>query len=279
MPDSALQREFLAALARGDAARIPALVAAGADVNLPIGNPGGETPLIRAITSGELSIVRRLLQTGADVNLACKGPRSFTPLMFAHDNPNMLSELIAAGANVNARTTAHSIRSPSGRMKLLPGGETALHLAASAGNAAAVRVLLESGAEVEALAENRCAPLDYALRLGSATEAAEALVEAGAQLTPERLEAMHAAAHSTDSDLIAFPWFPGASTSAPCDPTDRAPDGAEQPREGKSQLEANGTIAEELRCPQCQALIYSRKPRICGQCGALLPPELLVTDQ
>src|SRR5262249_39284683 len=29
----------------------------------------------------------------------------------------------------------------------------------------------------------------------------------------------------------------------------------------------------------CHALIYSRKPKLCGQCGALLPPELLLTDQ
>jgi ankyrin repeat protein len=165
MPDSVLQREFLTALARGDAAGIRELVAAGADVNLPIGNPGGETPLIRAITTGELRLVRVLLQSGADVSLPCKGPRSWTPLMFAHDNPPMLRELAAAGADVNARTTAYSIRSPSGGMKLLPGGETALHLAAVAGNAEAVRVLLQAGAEVEAQAEDGRAPLDYAVQL------------------------------------------------------------------------------------------------------------------
>src|SRR5437870_4258579 len=206
MPDSAIQRKFLSALARGDAAGIRELAAAGADVNVPIGNPGGETPLIRAITAGELSLVRVLLQSAADVNLPCKGPRCWTPLMFAHDDPPILRELAVAGADVNARTTAHSIRSPSGAVKLLPGGETALHLAAAAGNAQAVRVLLQAGAEVEARAQNGRAPLDYALRLGSATEAGEALVEAGAQLTPQRLEVMHAAAHSPDSDLIAFPW-------------------------------------------------------------------------
>src|SRR4249920_723062 len=86
MPDSAIQREFWAALARGEAARIGELVAAGADVNQAIGNPGGETPLIRAVTSGELGLVRVLLQSGADVNLRWKGPKSWTPLMFAHND-------------------------------------------------------------------------------------------------------------------------------------------------------------------------------------------------
>ena len=69
MPDPALQREFWTALARGDSARIRERVAGGADVNLPIGNPGGETPLIRAIAAGDLSLVHLLLELGADVNL------------------------------------------------------------------------------------------------------------------------------------------------------------------------------------------------------------------
>jgi len=35
----------------------------------------------------------------------------------------------------------------------------------------------------------------------------------------------------------------------------------------------------EFRCPNCHSLIYSRRPKICGQCGALLPSELLLTDE
>jgi hypothetical protein len=279
MPDPALQRALWTSLSRGDSARIRELVADGADVNLPIGNPGGETPLIRTITTGDLSLVRVLLESGADVNLPWKGPRSWTPLMFAHDDPAMLRELLAARADVNARTTAHSIRSPSDGLVPVPGGETALHLAASASNAEAVRVLLESGAEVEAVAENGRAPLDYALRLGSATEAATVLVEAGAQLTPQRLEAMHSAAHSTDSDLLAFPFLTGASPSPPGHQAEPPRHEAEKPGQGTTRLEPHGVVPKEFRCPKCDALIYSRKPRICGHCGALLPPELLLTDQ
>src|ERR1017187_250487 len=143
MSDPALQREFWCALAGGDSARVRALVAGGADVNLPIGNPGGETPLIRTITTGDLSLVRVLLELGADVNLPWKGPRSWTALMFAHDDPAMLRELVAAGADVNARTTAHSIRSPSGGLVMIPGGETALHLAM-------IRELVAAGTDVNA---------------------------------------------------------------------------------------------------------------------------------
>jgi hypothetical protein len=34
----------------------------------------------------------------------------------------------------------------------------------------------------------------------------------------------------------------------------------------------------EFKCPACQSIIYSRKQKVCGQCGAALPPEMLLTD-
>jgi transcription initiation factor TFIIIB Brf1 subunit/transcription initiation factor TFIIB len=34
----------------------------------------------------------------------------------------------------------------------------------------------------------------------------------------------------------------------------------------------------EFKCPTCQSIIYSRKQKVCGQCGAALPPELRLTD-
>ncbi len=35
----------------------------------------------------------------------------------------------------------------------------------------------------------------------------------------------------------------------------------------------------EFRCPICHVLISSRKPRICGNCGVVLPPALLLTEE
>ena len=35
----------------------------------------------------------------------------------------------------------------------------------------------------------------------------------------------------------------------------------------------------EFRCPSCQAVIYSRKNKICGVCEKLLPPELLLSEK
>lgn len=275
MPDPALQREFWAALTTADPARIRELVGAGADVNVPIGNLGGETPLIRAVTSDSPELVRLLIELGADVNLASQGPRNWTPLMFAHDNPELIRELVAAGADLNGRSTAFSIGSPLGGAKVCPGGATALHLAAATGNAESIRVLLQAGAEVEARAEDGLAPLDYALRPGSANAAAEALVEAGARLTAERLELMHAAAHRPDSDLVTFPNLTEGQETASSqpDPLHEPLTPVLSPSDGEREAK------RAYRCPKCQSLIHSRRARLCGQCGAILPTEMVLTDQ
>jgi hypothetical protein len=34
----------------------------------------------------------------------------------------------------------------------------------------------------------------------------------------------------------------------------------------------------EFKCPQCQWLIYSRRHKVCGNCGATLPKELLLSE-
>jgi transcription initiation factor TFIIIB Brf1 subunit/transcription initiation factor TFIIB len=34
----------------------------------------------------------------------------------------------------------------------------------------------------------------------------------------------------------------------------------------------------EFKCPKCQSIIYSRRHKVCGQCGAKLPTELLLTE-
>jgi len=276
MADVTLQRELWVAIANGDLARVQEVAEKGADVNASALSSAGETPLIRAVTAGNMDLVRLLISLGVDINLPCQGPKSWTPLMFAHDNPDMIRELVVAGADVNARTTAGWIKAASGRLIQRPGGETALHLAAAEGNATAVRALLKAGAEVEAPADDGRTPLDYAIRLGVVTEAAEALVEAGAQLTPQRLEIMHSSAHNPESDLIMFPSTAEGGNGLPGRQAVGGTQHEKQP--SPPPAERAGAAPVEFRCPNCHSLIYSRKPKICGQCGMLLPAELLLND-
>ena len=275
MTNPALQHELLIAIESQDLLRVRQSIAAGSDVNLPTRSPDGDTPLIRAVVAGNLEILKALLELGADVNLRQKASRQWTPLMFAHDKPAVLRALLESGADVNARTPAEATNFLHSE-RAWRGGETALHLSAAANNAEAVKLLISVGAEIEARAENGCAPLDCALWRGNVTETAEALVEAGATLTPERLETMHSTAHRPDSDVFQFP-FASKLNSAPADnqskhPANKIEDLARRdPRMESAQ-------AEPVRCPKCGALLYSRRPKLCGQCGALLSRELIVTD-
>jgi len=259
-----LQQEFPRSLELGSLTRVQELLETGASVNLPGNDPDGETPLIRAINSGQLTLVRLLLKAGADVNLAQTSTKSWTPLMYACAHPQILQELLAAGGNANARSGTYELASPFGGQKLL-GGETALHLATKANQLEAVNLLLQAGADVEARDATGAAPLDVALRFGTATEVAEALVQTGAKLTPERLEVMHSGAHDPEVDLANLSLITGqllggkrAAQSPEPVPPDLAPG--------------------EIKCPKCGALFYSRKSKICGNCGVNLPYPLSLTD-
>jgi len=273
MDQTSIQQQLLTAIDSGDSNQIRALIAQGADVNFRGNDPEGETPLIRAVTAGQAGIVELLIESGANVNCASR-LNGATPLMFARGNTAIMRDLIAAGADVSARTaTQELVSSISGKI-IWRGGDTALHLAAAANNTDAAKVLIQAGADVEARAANGLAPLDYALKLGRPTEVAEALVEAGAQLTSQRLELMHSSAHEPLSDLWEFPW---ASESADNVGSSNAKADSESNPTGENAKSAS-TSADPPHCPACGTILYSRRTRICEKCGHPIPRELLLTD-
>jgi ribosomal protein L37E len=148
------------------------------------------------------------------------------------------------------------------------GGQTALHLAAATNNAEAIRLLTQAGADVEAVDETGCAPLDVALKTGSPNDAALALAEAGAQITPERLEAMQSGAYGPESTLRFFPTVDEIAFQRPEVET---PPGSVLP-------DPTTTSPPELKCPHCGAVLYSRKTRVCEKCGVSIPTTLRVDD-
>lgn len=253
-----LEHKLLDAIDGGDLPEIQRLVSAGANVNWRTSNSDGETPLIRAITTRRTDVVGLLIKSGADANLRQSGGRCWTPLMFAHDNSTITRQLIEAGADINARTRMHGshpcLISKQGSRAM----QTALHLAAAASNSEVVDLLIRSGADVEAQSDDGLAPLDLAIALGRPTEAARLLVEAGAKLTPDRIEKMHATAHPPDSSLWRFPWAGEVSQEVRPHAVIGAP--------------AETTTAP--RCPNCGSLLYSRRAKACGNCGEAVPQEL-----
>ena len=123
---------------------VESLLAKGMDVNARDSAGKGNSALICALWSVNVPMVRLLIKKGADVNL---GNRLWTPLMAAawsigqtwSMGPSkkaalaILRLLLAKGAKVNAKDKS---------------GQTALSLAAAAGDVPALRALIRAGANV-----------------------------------------------------------------------------------------------------------------------------------
>ena len=96
----------------------------------------GGGPLHRAVRNGDTEAVRMLLEAGAEVN--AQDHHDTTPLLgsviFAGSSTETLRVLLEAGAEVNAQDRF---------------GRTPLHHAAERENVAAIRMLLEAGANPE----------------------------------------------------------------------------------------------------------------------------------
>ncbi|HZT31960.1 MAG TPA: ankyrin repeat domain-containing protein [Bryobacteraceae bacterium] len=117
---------------RSNAGIAALLLKAGANPNLR--NEQGISPLYLAITNGSPAVVKLLLEHGADPNLARENGE--TPLMAATHlgQIDVMKMLLARGADVNAREKKF--------------GQAALMWAA--GHPAAVRLLVDHGADVHA---------------------------------------------------------------------------------------------------------------------------------
>jgi ankyrin repeat protein len=162
-PDGTTALHWAARAASPDA--VEHLLAAGADADST--NRYGITPLALAAESGEAAIVGALLTAGADPNIAT--PAGETVLMVASRTGRVpvLDQLLGAGATVDATESWR--------------GQTALMWAAAENNAEAVERLLEAGADVEARSSSGLTPLLFAVREGQ-IDAARSLLAGGADV-------------------------------------------------------------------------------------------------
>ncbi len=168
-PTDSVAARMMEALRQGDRESFQKLLRDEPD-HINRKGPAGSTPLMYAALYGDVDSVRQLLKTGADPNL--QNEAGATALMWATDNLEIVTELIAHGADVNAKSS--DSRTPlliaSGRFgaspvaKLLldhganpsahsPGlgaDTTPLAEAAYAGDENVLRTLLARGADLKA---------------------------------------------------------------------------------------------------------------------------------
>jgi ankyrin repeat protein len=215
---------MLVAAINGDAGMLRLLLSAGADANQRV-TVTGDTPLMLAARTGKPEAVQVLLEHGADVAAREDWGRT-TPLMWAvaEDHADVVNMLLQHGADLEARsafippTTGRGFEGAVPRERraeevgavIFASGEfTPLHLAARDGRFAALRVLVEAGADVNAIAADGKNALGLAIFNGNYA-IADYLIDAGSdvnQADAQRFTPLFWAVERRNMETAPnFPW-------------------------------------------------------------------------
>jgi ankyrin repeat protein len=129
-------RELLEAVKAAETERALVLLDGVREVDHP--EPDGMTPLHYAVLNNDLTVTQALLRAGADVNARTRYEVSPIYLAAQNGSAEMTRLLLDNGANAN---------------EVYREGERVLHTAARTGNPDTVKVLLDAGAEIDAREE------------------------------------------------------------------------------------------------------------------------------
>ena len=159
-----------AAAKEGDVALIKELLKKGAKIDEPSPGKWSATPLYWSLTNDcKFESAELLLKKGANANSADSFGLASLHLAVCCENVDIsfIEHLIEKGADVNLKNTADGLRS--------------LHYAISCGSDDAARLLIEKGADVNAIADDGTTPLILASKNDSVF-IAKLLLEKGADV-------------------------------------------------------------------------------------------------
>lgn len=173
---------IFSAAREGNLAGVKSALDAGFDIQQR--DPDGMTLLMLAAVGGHQEVASLLIDRGADVSALCEDENEFDALMMAcADGRTAVVELLLdRGANVNNRYAI-----PSSRGKI--GNQTALSMASNRGHLDVCRLLISRGADMEVAADSGYTALMWALVNGASEDAAELLLDSGANPDPGTLPA------------------------------------------------------------------------------------------
>ncbi|KAI9737564.1 MAG: hypothetical protein M1834_009719 [Cirrosporium novae-zelandiae] len=206
------------------------LLEAGADVNAPAAYCQGKTALqAAAALGGEIELTQMLLNAGADVNGPAAKCCGYTALQQAVRNRDslLIRIFLDAGADVNSTATESRGCSFNGICIMHGKGEeeawgTALQMAARCGNIESVNMLLNAGANINALASESWGQtaLQAAAEAGeNRVQLVELLLSRGANINAPICKiggrtALQHAATKNDVDLVRTLLNSGADVNA-----------------------------------------------------------------
>ena len=284
---------------------VKALLEAGAEVNQISSASDGMTPLVQAIINGRLDVAEVLLKHGADPNIASTAsgvtalwavldaryaPRAWYPSPSVAEEEtshlDLLKELLAHGANVNARLirkpwfrTFGDSRQPN------PAGATAFYRAAQANDVPALKTLLDAGANPTIPTTGGTEPIVVAAGLDqdfqganfvpeSRLETIRLLVEeAGADVNASDLRGysvLHAAAYLGRSDIIEYLVTQGADVSRRANQISGGSSAqTTEPGQGDTVADmANGWVEKTLQFPETVNLLIDLGSDFSNTCWA-----------
>jgi ankyrin repeat protein len=213
----------------GDRKAVDVLLAAGAAVNTT--EPDGTTALHWAVYRDDAAMTRRLLDARANVNLANRNGATSLTLACTNGNAAIVEQLLAAGADPSAAPSgappliscASVGAAAAARMLVARGadvnrpdtwrGQTALMWAAAENHVSVMKVLLEAGAKVDARSSSGTfTALMFAVRQ-DARDAARLLIDEGADVnftTPAGQTVLRVAINNRHYTLAAMLLDAGA---------------------------------------------------------------------